>query len=165
MDGLPVFRRASGALLLFLAALAAGRAGAAPESLVKWRTIAAGEAEAKKTGKPVLYFFTADWCGPCHLLEQQVFAKKEVADQIARDFVPILVLDRMRETGTNAPEMTALAERYGLRGFPTLVVSRPGLDKGVMMEGWDGPATSIEFLKVARERFLAGEKAEKKKKA
>ena len=61
--------------------------------------------------------------------------------------------------------MLALAGRYGLRGFPTLVVSRPGLDKGVMMEGWDGPATSIEFLRVARERFLAGEKSEKKKKA
>src|SRR5512140_2171247 len=136
MAGAPVFRRPIGALVLTLACVAAaGRAGANPPGLVKWRPIAAGEAEAKKTGKPVLYFFTADWCGPCHLLEQQVFARKEVADQIARDFVPILVLDRMRETGTNAPEMTALAERYGLRGFPTLVVSRPGLDKGVMMEG------------------------------
>lgn len=163
MDGLPVFRRASGGLLLFLAALAAGRAGAVPESLVKWRSIAAGEAEAKKTGKPVLYFFTADWCGPCHLLEQQVFARKDVADQIAKDFVPILVPDRMRETGTNAPEMTALAQRHGLRGFPTLIVSRPGFDKGITMEGWDGPAAAIEFLKIARQRFLAAEKSDKKK--
>jgi hypothetical protein len=33
------------------------------------------------------------------------------------------------------------------------------------MEGWDGPAAAIEFLKAARPRFLAAEKSDKKKKA
>lgn len=152
-----------GALVVTLAFLAAaGRAHAASPSLVKWRPIVAGEAEAKKAGKLALYFFTADWCGPCHLLEQQVFSQKVVADQIAKDYVPILVREEVR--GKNSPEMVTLANRYGLRGFPTLVVSRPGFDKGVTMEGWDGPALAIEFLKGARQRFLTAEKAEKKKK-
>jgi protein disulfide-isomerase len=165
MAGASIFRRPLGAIVLsLLAAASAGRAASAPE-LVKWRPIAAGEAEAKKTGKPVLYFFTAAWCGPCHLLEEQVFSRKDVADQISKDFVPIVVRDRMRETGTNSTEMLALADRYGLRGFPTLIVSRPGFDKGITMEGWDGPAAAIEFLKVARQRFLAAEKSDKKKKA
>ncbi len=163
MSGGSLFRRAAGATVLVLATLApAARAGAAPKGSIRWRPIAAGEAEAKKTGKPVLYFFTAAWCGPCHLLEQQVFSRKDVADRIAKDFVPVVVRDEMRETGRNAPEMLALADRYGLRGFPTLVVSRPGVGRNVTMEGWDGPESAIEFLKTARERFLA---AEKKKKA
>jgi len=164
MAGASVFRRPMGALVLTLAwVVAAGRAGAHPQDLVKWRPIAAGEAEAKKTGKPVLYFFTADWCGPCHLLEQQVFSRKDVAAQIAKDFIPVVVQDRQRETGRNAPEMLKLADRYGLRGFPTLVVSRPGLERGITMEGWDGPERAIEFLKVARQRLLAAEKSDKKK--
>jgi thiol:disulfide interchange protein len=153
-----------GALVVTLAFLAAAdRAHATSPSLVKWRPIVAGEAEAKKTGKLVLYFFTAEWCGPCHLLDQQVFSQKAVADQIAKDYVPVLVRDVSRETGRNAPEMLRLADRYGLRGFPTLVVSRPGFDKGITMEGWDGPGMAIEFLKGARQRFLTAEKAEKKK--
>jgi thiol:disulfide interchange protein len=164
MAGAHDFRRPLGAFVLALASLAAaGRAGAHPQDLVKWRPIVAGEAEAKKAGKLVLYFFTAEWCGPCHLLEEQVFSQKAVADQIARDYVPVIVRETARETGKNAPEMQKLADRYGLRGFPTLIVSRPGFDRGIVMEGWDGPEQAIAYLKSARQRFLTAEKSSKKK--
>ena len=125
---------------------------------IKWRSIASGDAEAKKSGKPALYFFTAAWCHPCRLLEGQVFAVPEMAAQIERDFVPIEVADRMRETGRNSPEMLALANRYRLSGFPTLVVSRPGLAANVTLEGWHGTKSSVEFLKTAKKRFLDLEK-------
>ena len=125
---------------------------------IKWRSIASGNAEAKRSGKPALYFFTAAWCGPCRLLEGQVFAVPEMAAQIERDFVPIEVADRARETGRNSPEMLALADRYRLRGFPTLVVSRPGLAANLMLEGWQGREAALEFLKSAKKRFLGLEK-------
>jgi thiol:disulfide interchange protein len=130
---------------------------ASAKTSINWRMINSGEVEAKKSGKPALYFFTAAWCGPCHLLEQQVFAVPDVAAQVEKDFVPIVVADRMRETGKNAPEMLALADRYGLRGFPTLVVSRPKLAAHVAHEGWDGPGAAIEFLKTGKKRFLDSE--------
>jgi len=156
MSGAP--GRLAGAAVL-AAVLASSSLPAGPQTdLVKWRSIAAGEAEAKKTGKPALYFFTAGWCGPCHSLEQEVFSKKDVAAQIAKDFVPIVVRDQMRETGRNTPEMEKLADRYGLRGFPTLIVSRPGTNRGVAMEGWDGPQAAVAFLKGARQKLEAAEK-------
>jgi len=125
---------------------------------IKWRSIASGDAEAKKSGKPALYFFTAAWCAPCRLLEGQVFAVPVMAAQIERDFVPIQVADRMRETGRNSPQMLALADRYQLRGFPTLVVSRPGLAANLTLEGWQGRGAAFEFLKTAKKRFLDLEK-------
>ena len=125
---------------------------------IKWRSIASGNAEAQRRGKPALYFFTAAWCGPCRLLEGQVFAVPEMAAQIERDFVPIEVADRARETGRNSPEMLALADRYRLRGFPTLVVSRPGLAANLMFEGWQGREAAFTFLKTAKKRFLDLEK-------
>ena len=135
-----------------------GREGGDRQDLVKWRPIVAGEAESKKSGRPVLYFFTADWCGPCHLLEREVFSVPEVAAQVEKDFVPIVVRDRMRETGRNAPEMLALADRYGLRGFPTLVVSRPNLAANVTLEGWEGREAAVGFLRSGRRLFLDVEK-------
>jgi thiol:disulfide interchange protein len=128
------------------------------EVSIKWRAIAAGEVEAKKSGKPALYFFTAAWCQPCHLLDGQVFAVPETAAQVEGDYVPILVEDRMRETGRNTPEMLALASRYGLQGFPTLVVSRPGLAVNVALVGWEGRGKTFEFLRTAKGRFLDLEK-------
>jgi thiol:disulfide interchange protein len=133
------------------------KASAAKEP-INWRSISSGDAEAKKSGKPALYFFTAAWCEPCRLLEGQVFSVPEIASQIEKDFVPIEVLDRERETGRNSPEMLALAKRYGLRGFPTLVVSRPGLAPNVTLEGWEGRGAAFEFLKTAKKRFLDLEK-------
>jgi thiol:disulfide interchange protein len=135
----------------------AGKAPAGKES-IRWRSIAEGAAEAKASGKPVLYFFTAEWCGPCHLLEKQVFALPEVSTQVERDFVPVAVEDRMRETGRNSAEMLALADRYGLEGFPTLVVSRPGLAANVALVGWEGRQKAFEFLRTAKKRFLDLEK-------
>jgi thiol:disulfide interchange protein len=136
---------------------AAAKAAPARTS-INWRAINAGEAEAKKKGKPALYFFTAEWCGPCRLLAEQVFAVPEVAAQVEKDFVPIAVQDRAREIGKNAPEMLALADRYGLRGFPTLVVSRPKLAANVTLEGWEGRGAAIEFLSSGKKRFLDLEK-------
>jgi thioredoxin-related protein len=121
--------------------------------LIKWRSVAQGEKESRTTGKPVLYFFTADWCGPCQILKNTVFSDPKVADLVRRNYVPVVVEDRSRIEGTDSDDMLRLAKRFRVRGFPTLVVSRPGGKRGITVEGFPGKQTSMEFLADARKRL------------
>ncbi|MEO7921651.1 MAG: thioredoxin family protein [Thermoanaerobaculia bacterium] len=139
------------------AVLAAGDKG----DLVKWRPLAAGEAESRSSKKPVLYFLTADWCGPCHTMKEEVFTDPALAALINKQFVPVQVVDRRRETGQNAPEVDDVFRRFQLNGFPTLVVSRPQGKQGFSAAGWSNKSATKDFLTMAKGRLAEMEKAAK----
>ena len=129
--------------------------------LVKWRTLAAGEAESRASSKPVLYFLTADWCGPCHTMKEEIFADPNLAGLINKQFIPVQVVDRRREDGQNAPEVDAVFRRFRVNGFPTLILSRPAGKQGFSATGWSDKAGTKEFLSMARERLAELERAAK----
>ena len=69
-------------------------------------------------GVPVLVDFYADWCGPCRVMAPTL---DEFARQRAGE-VLVLKLDTEANTAT--------AARFGIRGIPTLVAFRNGVERG-----------------------------------
>ena len=72
------------------------------------------ETEVLKSGQPVLVDYWAEWCGPC------------------RQFAPIF--EKVAENNpditfgkVNTEEQQAIADQFGIRSIPTLMVSRDGI--------------------------------------
>jgi thioredoxin 1 len=72
------------------------------------------EAEVLQSDKPVLVDFWAEWCAPCRALAPTV-------DAVAKEYE-----GSARVVKLNVDESPATAQRYGIRGIPTLIVFNKG---------------------------------------
>ncbi len=139
---------AAALLLLARVALGVWDATHTPETVdrVAWVGLAQAEAEARRSGRPVLYDFSAEWCGPCQAMQAEVFADPALAQAIERQFVPVRVTDRQREDGRNPAEVDSLQRAYGITGFPTLVVAVPGRARFESTSGYRGRDATVQWL-------------------
>ena len=94
--------------------------------LVRWVPVDRAERLAAAMHKPIFYEFSAEWCGPCHVMEHEVFRDQRLAALINERFIPVRLIDRQREEGHNPPDVARLQSLYRVEGFPTIVVARAG---------------------------------------
>lgn len=114
--------------------------------LVNWRSPQQGQSEAKRSGKPVLFDFTADWCPPCQQMKAELFADASAARTLEELVVPVRVLDRRRENGRNPPEVDSLQRAYRITAFPTLIVAWPEREGFETSTGYRGVPATLEWL-------------------
>ena len=88
---------------------------AAPGGIEFIRGYVRGYQYAQQAGKPMLVFFTAQWCDYCHQMQDEAFVDPEVV-QLARQFVCVLV---------DADEEPEVCEEFGVNGFPTVQFISP----------------------------------------
>jgi len=116
--------------------------------LVRWESHEKARALSQAAGRPILYDFTAAWCGPCRLLGGD-WDDADVAGKVNASFVPARVVDRVREDGRNPPDVAEMVRRYEISGFPTLVAAAPDGTMIAKLEGYRGRAALLEFLEEA----------------
>lgn len=78
--------------------------------------------DAKKSGKPIIIDFSADWCVPCREMEKRVFRDSDVVESAEKYFAVI----RVDLTESADVETEKMVRRFNIRGVPTVVFLKPG---------------------------------------
>ena len=72
------------------------------------------EADVLNSDKPALVDFWAEWCGPCKMIAPILH---EAADEYA---------DKMSVVKLNVDESPNIAQKFGIRSIPTLMLFKDG---------------------------------------
>lgn len=125
-----------------------------PTDDLTWETdYKSAVAKAKKENKQLLLNFTgSDWCGWCHRLTKEVFSEQEFKEYADKNLV-LVKLDFPRRTQiseTLKNQNNALATKYGVQGFPTVLLMDVN-EKTLLKTGYQdgGAANYINSLNAA----------------
>ena len=73
------------------------------------------EEKVIKSDKPVLIDFWAEWCGPCKMIAPTI-------ESIAVEYADKLVVGKI-----NVDNEPVIAQKYGIRNIPTMLVFKGGV--------------------------------------
>ncbi|MCR5183643.1 MAG: thioredoxin family protein [Opitutales bacterium] len=81
---------------------------------------------AAEEGKDLFVFFTgSDWCGYCVELDKNILEKPGFLEKVSEKFVPVVIdFPKAKEkiTKEQAERNEALATKYNIHGFPTILL-------------------------------------------
>ncbi len=122
-------------MLVLIAVTGCWAAGSDPAAKIAWVTdLNEGLRIAKENGKPVMLYFTADWCAPCVELKKYVFSDKRVAEASQRLINIYVDVDK---------DYDAIAA-YRVRGIPAIFFLSPA---GEIVSRYQGDRTPASFVK------------------
>ena len=104
---------------------------------INWYSYEDGMAEARKSGKSIVFYFHADWCTYCVRMQKETFSHASVIEFMNSKVIPVKVdADRERQ----------VARSFRVRGLPaTVLLTRKGEQIGPM-PGFIPPKSYLAML-------------------
>jgi thioredoxin-related protein len=111
--------------------------------------------QAAKENKPVLLEFTGStWCPPCKMMKKEVFSTPDFQEfsqknliLVEADFMP----GGIPAVAEYEKQNLALAEKYQIEGFPTVILLSPAGKELARISGYlpGGPKAFIDWVRKA----------------
>lgn len=117
-----------------------------PWSLVAWVPLEQAGALSRERHLPILYYFSADWCSPCQVMERDVFNNDYAARNINTRYIPVKLKDRRQEEGENLPAVQALIDAHSVYAFPSFAIVMPDGKSQRQTRGYNGYTGTLQFL-------------------
>jgi thioredoxin-like negative regulator of GroEL len=116
-------------VVVFLICAAAGYWGVrhlrSGSDAVPWRTdLTMAKAEASREGKPLVVYFTADWCPPCQEMKRSTWSSPKVAAAM-QDYIPVKI---------DVDDQPDVARQFRIKSIPQVHM--------LLSNGETGPAIS-----------------------
>ena len=112
---------------------------------IVWEPYDAAKLEAyQKSGSPIVLDFYADWCIPCHEMDNQTFSKKEVQEALQ----PFKKL-RVDVTNMSSEGTRETTDKFHVMGVPTMIFfdTKGEEVKDVRIVGFVPPVRFLEAVK------------------
>ncbi len=109
-----------------------------PKNDIAWADdYPSGRQLAVQSGKPMILFFTGEWCVPCRIMKRTVWADEQVESVVGAGYTPILI--NVGEPGENSEAL----EQYQVYVTPTTIIADA---EGKVLEQVQGAMSKSEFL-------------------
>ncbi|MDD5226976.1 MAG: cytochrome c biogenesis protein CcdA [Candidatus Omnitrophica bacterium] len=119
-----------------------------PKNGIVWEKYHAGILEeAGTSGRPVILDFYADWCIPCHELDQFTYSDPKVV-AILKHFRKI----KVDVTSVDSDEVREAIRRFNVLGVPTIIfLNEKGLEvPALRMDGFVTPEEFVSYVHSSR---------------
>jgi thioredoxin-related protein len=141
-------KQISALLVLFVFLFTSCNNGQSSSDKLNWNgNLEKAVEQAKKENKTVLVNFTgSDWCIWCKRLSAEVFQQKEF-EEYAKKSLVLVMLDfpkNIEQTQETKEYNNKLAQKYGIQGFPTILLI-DGQGKLVAQTGYQ-PGGAVKYV-------------------